>query len=1103
MRQKLASAIRVGAVSVGCAGILLVAACGRGGSATYPAEDVALNNRGVGLMGYFDYPGARETFEELVTRQPGWLDARVNLAIATLNRQEDGDEERALAILESVLADDPDHLRAHYVSGLLRLYIGDTALSAAHFERVLAVDPDDAYAAYFLGQNLLQEGRLEETLAYYERAMHLDPYLRSAYYGAALVLRRLGDREDARAMIEAYQQLEDNPRARLAEFKYTRMGPRGEAQAVGESAARRAPLPSGALFGTVADAGGDGLSGTGRAGLTAGDADGDGVLELIVSRATGLAMLEEVEGRFVPRAGLPFTGTENVNAVAWGDVDNDGLMDLYFCRSGPNQLWRQTGPGAWEEIAAASGTDDDDRVCADTAMLDADHDGDLDIFVVNAGSGDELFSNDRTGSFRRLGDAQGISGGAESGSQVIAADLDTDRDLDLIVLNRQPPHRIYLNDRLWRYRPAEGLESFAAAHLVGAVAGDADADGRLELYGLGTAGEIRIWRRDGAAWDSIELKTPPAPWAESVALQDFDGDGAPELLLTGAGTLRVTSPASGAVLAELAPGEGLVSAALPFLRVAERGPSLVAMNTGGALREWPPGPGRHAFLALQFSGKEERADSMRSNRSGIGTQIGVRVGDEWAMAAVLDNHSAPGQSLQPLAVGLSGATNADFIAINWSDGVFQTELGLAAGGPHLVPETQRQLSSCPVLFVWDGTKWRFTSDVLGVAGLGFLIEPGRYSEPRPWEYFLLPDGLARARDGRYAIKITEPMEENAYLDKLRMHVFDLPPGWNVIPDERMQTGEPAVTGAPLFYRKTVSPTRVVRGDGVDLTAELAAADHLAADPGPLDERFIGRLAEPLEFTLEFGKVINPPGTRPVLTADGWVEYPYSQTVFAAWQAGARYEPPTLEARRADGQWQTVHAGFGYPAGMPRRMALPLDALPPDTVALRLTSNLEIYWDRIDLVYAEPAPEEVLHAVVRPDRARLAKTGFPERLARPQRRPDYDYSVRQAFWDTRYLPGFYTALGPVRPLVDTADDALVIMGPGEEVQAEFPAPAEAPDGWRRRLVLEVHGYAKDMDLYTEHGDAVGPLPRRYADDPEAVARREALDARFQTRYQAGR
>ncbi len=1103
MRAIAAAWFRAPAALGALAALLLVAACDRGSSATYPAEDVALNNRGVGLMGYFDYPAARDTFEELVGRQPGWLDARVNLAIATLNRQEDGDEERALTILEGVLADDADHVRAHYVSGLLRLYIGDTALSAGHFERVLAADPDDAYAAYFLGQNLLQEGRLEETLAYYERAMNLDPYLRSAYYGSALVLRRLGRREEARAMIEAYQQLEDNPRARLAEFKYTRMGPRGEAQAVGESEARRKPRPAGDLFGAPADIGGDGVAGPGRAGLTAGDSDGDGVLELIVSRAEGLAMLEEADGRFLTRSGIPFAGTQNVNAVAWGDVDNDGLTDVYLCRSGPNQLWRQSGPGVWEEIAEASGTDDGDRVCADTAMLDADHDGDLDIFVVNAGAGDELFSNDRDGAFRRLAEEQGIAGGAETGSQVIAADLDTDRDLDLIILNRQPPHRVYLNDRLWRYRPAEGLESFVSAHLVGAVAGDADADGRVEIYGLGTAGEIRLWRRVGRDWESVELETPPAPWADTLGLQDFDGDGGPELLLSGAATVRVSSPATGAVLAEITPEQELVSSALPLLRMAERGPSLVALDAAGDLREWPPGPGRHAFLALMFSGKEERADSMRSNRSGIGTHIGVRVGDRWAMGAVLDNHSAPGQSLQPLSIGLSGDTSADYIAVNWSDGVFQTELGLEAGGPHLVPETQRQLSSCPVLFVWDGTQWRFTSDVLGVAGLGFLIEPGRYSEPRPWEYFLLPEGLARPREGRYAVKITEPMEENAYLDKLRMHVFDLPPGWDVIPDERMQTGEPAVTGAPLFYRRALAPLRVTRGDGADMTAELAAADHRAADPGPLDQRFLGRLARPLELTLDFGRVINPPGSRPVLTADGWVEYPYSQTVFAAWQAGASYEPPTLEARLAGGQWQTVHAGFGYPAGMPRRMALPLDALPPDTVALRLTSNLEIYWDRIEIVYAEPAPEGLRLAVVQPDRARLAKTGFPERLTRPQRRPDYDYSVRKAFWDTRYLPGFYTALGPVLPLVDTADDALVIMGPGEEVQAEFPAPAPAPEGWRRRLVLEVHGYAKDMDLYTEHGDAVGPMPRRFTDDPEAVTRREILDERYQTRYQAGR
>ena len=59
--------------------------------------------------------------------------------------------------------------------------------------------------------------------------------------------------------------------------------------------------------------------------------------------------------------------------------------------------------------------------------------------------------------------------------------------------------------------------------------------------------------------------------------------------------------------------------------------------------------------------------------------------------------------------------------------------------------------------------------------------------------------------------------------------------------------------------------------------------------------------------------------------DGWVEYPYAQTVFAAWQAGAPYPAPTLEARDGDGRWHVVAREFGYPAGMPRRMTLPLAA----------------------------------------------------------------------------------------------------------------------------------------------------------------------------------
>jgi hypothetical protein len=50
----------------------------------------------------------------------------------------------------------------------------------------------------------------------------------------------------------------------------------------------------------------------------------------------------------------------------------------------------------------------------------------------------------------------------------------------------------------------------------------------------------------------------------------------------------------------------------------------------------------------------------------------------------------------------------------------------------------------------------------------------------------------------------------------------------------------------------------------------------------------------------------------------------------------------------------------------------------------------------------------------------------------------------------------------------------LIGPGEELDLVYPAPA-AVDGARRVVVLDVRGFAKDMDLYTHTGGQVGPLP----------------------------
>ena len=1075
--------------------------------ATLGAAAIAENNRGVGLMGQFDYAAARDAFAGLVAAHPGEADLAVNLAIATLNRQQEGDEAAALAQVEAVIAQDPGRLRAQYVAGLLRLYLSSPAEAQAHFRTVAEADPTDPYADYYLGQCLAQQGDQASALDWYRKALTLDPYLRSAYYGAFQAEQRLGHRDQARALMEDYQRLANNPQARLAEFKYTRMGPKAQALALGDAQATTPSIPTGPILAqpqaieVVGDATWPAPA-VRPLGASVADLDGDGLLDILVPDAGPgiLVLLGTPDSGFRSIPDHPLSGIDSVNAALWGDYDNDGLTDLYLARRGPNRLLRQASPGVWEDVTVATGTAARDLDTLDGAFFDADHDGDLDLFLVNADGPNELLNNNLDGTFRPLATEQGIAGPG-NGRQVLPLDLDADRDADLIVLTAEPPHQAWLNDRLWAYSPAPGLDAFLAAPVLAALAADLDADGAVELYGLGPDGRLLAWTRgpDGTSIVHDLATLDPgagAAWGQ-LALADLDGDGALDLIASGPwGWSALNAQGQELAAAEVQP-DGALTWVAPILLDPTTGPALVGL-TGEGPRLWPPGPGRGAYVSLTLSGLADASRAMRSNASGVGTKVGLQVGSHWGIASTLRPRSGPGQDLQPLSLGIGSAAQADFAAIDWSDGVFQSELGLAPGQIHPVVETQRQLSSCPVLFTWDGDRYAFVTDLLGVGGMGYAVGPGEYAEPRPWEYLLLPEGLAQPRDGRFQIKLTEPMEEATYLDSARLTIWDLPPGWQMVLDERMGISPPEPTGAPRFYRSETLPRQVLDQDGRDLTTVLSRADGEAAGPGPLDRRFVGRLAGEQVLTLSFAQPLDADPGEPVLVADGWIEYPYSQTSFAAWQAGASFDAPSLDARGADGTWHRLLTQFGYPAGMPRRLSVPLQDLPPGTDTLRLSGNLELYWDRLAVAYAEPLPQADRRDFP-PISARLTEIGFPRRLALPQARPGYSYARRSPFWDTRAMAGHYTRLGPVDELVAQADDALAIIGPGEEIHLEFAAPPPPPTGWTRRLVLETHGWSKDMDLYTKDGETLAPLPETGQDQ----ARRDALHAAYNTRWRDGR
>ena len=1086
------------------------AACRPDPSVTPPLtpELVAENNRGVGLMGRYDYAEAAKVFDRVAAARPGALDLQVNLAIALLNQQGERELARSERTLrERVLAIDAGHRRGRYVLALLLLNDGRTTEALPHFRALAEADPPDAFAAYFAARSLAAD-QPEQALTWYRRAMALDSRLRNAYYGAFQSLQRLGRADEGRELLQRYEDLDRNPQAMVAEFKYTRMGPLAEAVTVDMGAASSPSTPAGPPFAAPTPLVLDALPwrqepSSGPVSITAVDFNHDGRLDVF---ATGVSrgpvrnavLVGQADGSFKTDLKDALASVTDVRAALWGDYDNDGIVDVFLCRSrGGSQLWRQTAVGEWRDMTRAAGAIAP-QPAIDGAMFDADHDGDLDVWLLSAAGPDRLLNNNGDGTFRNIAATAGVAGDARGSRGLAIADLDADRDADVIVLRATPPHDVFINDRLWQYHRAPGIDEFANASFEAMLAGDVDADGDTEIYTDGTRG-IERWTRDRQGmWQpvrlAIETREPTA--RRQLALADVDGTGSLDLIVNHGSSWAAIdlSPAqSGRILYD-AQATAVEAWAVAVFDPAQ-GPALIGVPAVGPATVWKPGPGRQPFLALTFSGRDSKSDQRRSNLSGIGANAAVRTGSRWTALNTWRWQSGPGQGLQPIGIGLGGARQADFIALTWSDGVFQTELALTAGVLHRVEETQRQLSSCPVLFAFDGRSFTFVTDLLGVGGIGVLERPGTYGEPFPRENVLFPVDRIAPKNGRYQMKVGEPMEEATYLDAVWLSIYDLPPGWQMTLDERKALVAPMPTGEPRFFTRELVPSRATTDRGEDVTSAIATADLVAAPTGKPDPRFIGR-AEEFSVTFEFDRRIDSDRGSPLLVIDGWIEYPYAQTIFAAWQAKASYRAPSLDARDASGRWQTVLREFGYPAGMPRQMSVPLPALPRDTRALRLSTTQEIYWDRVAIVYPEAA-SQVKHLRAPLVAARLDETGFAKRTTGPQRTPHYDYNIRMPLLDTRYQRGWYTAIGAVEPLVAAEDGAVAIFGPGEEVHLEFEAPPPPPPGWTRRIVLEARGWCKDMDLYTKDADTVDPLPGR------ASPERDALHRRFNTRYEAGR
>jgi tetratricopeptide (TPR) repeat protein len=237
------------------------------------------------------------------------------------------------------------------------------------------------------------------------------------------------------------------------------------------------------------------------------DFDHDGDLDLLLATAAGTrAYRNNLDGTFTEMAAqMGISGGGGSRDVAFGDFDGDGHTDLVIVGvDGRTRLFRNLGQGRFEDATAASGLGGAPAAGA-VAVGDYDNDGFLDLFVTSLdGKEPALFHNHGDGTFEldaRAGELRRTLRGV-TGLDAAFFDFDNDGFLDLIVVGKSaaPDRRgvfLFRNDATGRFEDYSKIlpDSLRAGRAV-AIA-DVDQDGDLDLIIAGWDGRPRLLRNDG------------------------------------------------------------------------------------------------------------------------------------------------------------------------------------------------------------------------------------------------------------------------------------------------------------------------------------------------------------------------------------------------------------------------------------------------------------------------------------------------------------------------------------------------------------------------------------------------------------------------------